>query len=90
MEKDLEPCHVLYFDKAAKETFKTWLPRLKSKPVLTLSDIETSAEEGVMLSILISRDPGVAHRMTANLAAVRQSGLRINSHLLKLCKVVGT
>jgi hypothetical protein len=79
-------CHILFIDRSESAELPQILRTLRGRAILTVSDIEGSAQSGVMIN-LVTEDHHI--RMHVNLAATRVSGLTVSSQLLQLAQIVG-
>lgn len=82
----VEDCQILFIDRSKSAQLPEILQALRGRAILTVSDIEGSAQSGVMID-LVTRNDHI--RMHINLAAARASGLTVSSQLLKLARIIG-
>lgn len=83
---ELEGCHILFIDRSKATRLPQILQALRGRDILTVSDIDGSAESGVMIDLVMQS----SHiRMRINVAAARASGLTISSQLLRPAQIVG-
>ena len=85
--EELDSTHILFICRSEKDRLKRILERVRHRPILTIGDTPGYAEAGVILN-LFKKDNYI--RFEANLTAIADSGLEVNSRLLKLAKIVGT
>ncbi|MGH8296974.1 MAG: YfiR family protein [Steroidobacteraceae bacterium] len=83
---EVEDCQILFIDRSESAQLPQILQALRGRAILTVSDIEGSAQSGVMID-LVTRSDHI--RMHINLAAARASGLTVSSQLLKLARIIG-
>ena len=84
-DDDLRSCHVLFISRSEKERLPAVLSRLKGSPVLSVSELNGSAEQGGMVNFLLANK---TVKMEINQAAAEQAGLQISAKLLKLARLV--
>ncbi|HJS90061.1 MAG TPA: YfiR family protein [Steroidobacteraceae bacterium] len=82
----VDGCHILFIDRSESAELPQILRTLQGRAILTVSDIDGSAESGVMID-LVTRNNHI--RMHVNLAAARASGLTVSSQLLRLAQIIG-
>lgn len=82
----VDGCHILFIDQSESAQLPEILRTLRGRAILTVSDIEGSAQSGVMIDLITQNDHV---RMHINLAAARASGLSLSSQLLKLAQIIG-
>ncbi len=83
--EDLKDCHLLFIARSEKSHAAEILASLGNAPVLTVSDFEDFAERGGVIGFY--RD-GQRIRFRINPDAAVQRGLKVNSQLLSLGKIV--
>lgn len=83
---EVDGCHILFIDRSESAQLPEIVRALRGRAILTVSDIEGSAESGVMID-LVTQNHHV--RMHVNLAAARASGLTVSSQLLRLAQIIG-
>lgn len=83
--KQAQECHILFISASEARNITHILSSLESIPVLTVSDTETFAKQGGIISFLIDRDNHT--RIEINLKVAVRKGLKISSKLLSLDKV---
>lgn len=79
-------CHILFIDRSESAQLPKILQTLRGRSILTVSDIDGSAQSGVMID-LVTESHHI--RMHVNLAAARASGLTISAQLLHLARIIG-
>src|SRR6185436_13387777 len=79
--KDLAECHVLFICRSEEKNLLRILDHLRSKPILTISEIPGFNAAGGMIEFKKKTD---TVRFGINAAAARDAGLKISSKLLKL------
>ena len=80
------PCHMLFIDNSAGAHLGGILTDLNGRPVLTVSDIGRSAEQGAIIEFVSDRN---RLRLRINVAAAKAAGLTISSKLLRPAEIVG-
>jgi hypothetical protein len=80
-DEDLRSCQVLFIGRSEKKRLSSLLQKLKSSPVLTVSDATDFAEQGGMVSFLLVQKNV---KFEINQAAAEAAGLQISAKLLKL------
>lgn len=83
---EVDGCHILFIDRSESTELPDILRALRGRAILTVSDIEGSAQSGVMID-LVTESHHI--RLHVNLAAARSSGLSVSSQLLRLAQIVG-
>jgi hypothetical protein len=78
-------CQVLFITSSQKGRLAQILSSTADKPVLTVGDTDGFADRGVLINFYVSDDN---MRFEINDAAVKKSGLRLSSKLLKLARVI--
>ncbi len=82
---DMESCHVLFISRSEAGHLDEIVARLKDRSTLTVSDIDGSANRGVMIRFVNQSN----HlRLRINLDAARSAGLTISSKLLRPAEIV--
>ena len=80
-------CNVLFITGSEAGRLNQILSETKGKPILTISDTEGFAENGVLINFYQTGDN---LRFEINRSAVQESGLRFSSMLFRLAKVIDT
>jgi hypothetical protein len=83
---DLQGCQMIFICRSEEGELSGILAQLKSRQVLTVSDIPGFADEGGDIDFYLSGDKV---RFEINPEPARQSGLQISSQMLALGKIVG-
>ncbi|MEW8028670.1 MAG: YfiR family protein [Candidatus Thiodiazotropha sp.] len=83
--EQLDACHVLYLANSLQHDAIEIVESLRSKPILTVSEILGFSESGGMIE-LYQRDGRI--RFKVNLHITREAGLDLSSRLLKLAVIV--
>ncbi len=78
-------CHVLFVEEGTMGRFAALAPKLRTKPVLTISDSQGFSKTVGIIELYL--DGGRMH-FAINVDAVDRAGLRLSSHLLGLARVV--
>ena len=81
-----QTCHVLFVSSSESSDLPSLLKILRDVPVLTVSDMEGAAAQGIMIEIVVVEQRRLGFKI--NLKAARQSRLEISSQLLKLAQTV--
>jgi hypothetical protein len=84
---EVDGCHILFIDQSESAQLSEILQTLRGRAILTVSDIDRSAQSGVMID-LVTQNHHI--RLHINLAATRASGLTVSSQLLSLAQIVGS
>ena len=79
-EVDLKECDLLFICSTEKKNLKAILNRIKGEPILTVGDMKNFLETGGMINLL---KVGSKVRWEINHTRVKESGLRLNSQLLR-------
>ncbi len=83
----IEPsCHILFIDNSEAAQLDSITGALGGHAVLTVSDIEHSAEHGAIIQFTNDRN---RLRLRINVAAARSAGLTISSKLLRPAEIIG-
>lgn len=82
---DITDCHILFISSTNKEILSEILERTRDKPILTVSDTEGFAENGVLINFYLS---GNRIKFEINEKAVHESGLIVSYRLLSLARIV--
>ncbi len=78
-------CHLLYISSSESRNLKNIWPFLKTKNILTISDMDNFAESGGMIELIVKDDK---IRFIINPQAATRAGLSISSQLLKLAIIL--
>ena len=84
-EKDIFPCHILFVSQYNKDNLSRILSLTRDKPILTVSDCQGFAEQGVLINFFLDAR---RVRFEINESAVRKSGLKMSFHLLRSAKII--
>jgi hypothetical protein len=82
---DLQPCDLLFICASEKAHLAGILDKVKGQPTLTVADSDGFARAGVMVNLVRSES---RIGFEVNLAATRQSGLRMAPGFLQLATLV--
>ena len=85
VEDEVKDCHVIFISDSERSNFPKILSRLKSMPILTVTDSEGFAAQGVMIELALEERRIV---FKINIQAAKQAKLMMSSKLLRLAKVV--
>jgi hypothetical protein len=80
-------CHLLFISGSEAKELPRILARTGSLPVLTVGDTQGYGDAGVLIN-LVAEDGRIAFEV--NEGAVKRSGLKFNSKLLRLARLVGS
>lgn len=84
-ETSLKQCHVLFIAASEKERLGAVLAAVQRAPALTVSEIDRFGQRGGLVNFY--KDAG-AVKFEINLNALRAAGLKANSQLLRLARIV--
>lgn len=81
----MEACHIAFISTSEEKRLPALLRTLQAHPVLTVSDIETFADSGGMITLLSHND-----RITfeVNVAQIRQAQLMLSSKVLEFSRII--
>ena len=83
---EVTPCQILYISDSELARLEKILNSVEQRSVLTVSDIERSAERGAVIQFTNERN---RLRLRINVAAAKAAGLTISSKLLRPAEIVG-
>lgn len=83
--RNLDACHVIYFSQLPPNLTQQVSQELQQKPVLTVGDSATFAQDGGMVGIDSSEGK---LNMSANIAVINSSGIKVSARLLNLAKII--
>jgi hypothetical protein len=78
-------CHILFISSSNREVLSEILSCTRNRPILTVSDTEGFAEDGVLINFYLAGDK---IKFEINEKAVHESGLIMSYRLLNLAKIV--
>jgi len=78
-------CDVLYLDGSRQQSANAWIESVKGKPVLTFGDASALGGQGSIVTMMVRRNKV---RFSIDLAANKNTGLRISAQLLQLAATV--
>jgi len=84
-EAGLFACRILFLAQEQKGQLDELLPKLRGKPILTISDFERFAERGGMVELSPASN---RVSIVINQSVVRQAGLQVAAPLLSLATVI--
>jgi len=84
---ELSSAHVIFISQGSDTRLKEITNRTKKTPILTISDTDGYADQGVMINFFVSNDQKV--RFEINELAIKQSKLYISYKLLSVARIVG-
>ena len=82
---DFRACQILFIASSERRSLDGILPRVGGKPILTVSEVEGFAERGGMINFTMEE---LRVRFEVNVDALERKGLKANSQLLKLARIV--
>jgi len=82
----VDGCHILFIAGSEAKRLPQFLERTGSRPILTVGDTAGFGKQGILINFY--RD-GENVRFEINVEAATRSGLRFNSKLIRLGKLVG-
>jgi hypothetical protein len=85
--EDVKTCHILYISQSESERLEKIVKQLRTKPVLTVSEIEGAAQAGVIIRLLTEQNK---IRFRINVEAAREANLTLSSKLLRMAEIVPT
>lgn len=77
-------CHVLFVSKSMQDKWDDIIARTKSKPILTVGDMDGFAKHGGIINFFMHKDK---IRFEINQKAAEAASVQISSQLLKLAKI---
>ncbi len=83
---DLRGCNILFLSESEKHHTAKILRSVGKSDVLTVSDTEESARQGIIISFIVEQKKV---RFAVNIDAARRAGLKISAKLLRLARIVG-
>ena len=83
--EEIADCHILFISRSSKEILPEILSRTRHEPILTVSDTEGFAEDGVLINFYLTGDK---IKFEINEKAVHASGLVMSYRLLSLARIV--
>lgn len=83
--RDFKPCHILYISSSEKENLEQVLRKVEGTGIVTVSDTEGFAEQGVILNLVNENDK---IRFKVNIDAAQDSRARISAKLLQFTRIV--
>jgi len=81
----IETCKVVFISMSEQENLNQILKTIKDLNVLTIGDTEGFARKGVIINYYIEENKV---RFEINVNALKRSGLRINSKVMKLARII--
>ncbi len=83
---DIGDCRILYIDRSEEGHLHEILAALNRRAVLTVSDFDRAAEQGVMIQFATENN---RVRLRINAESARAAGLTVSSKLLRPAEIVG-
>jgi hypothetical protein len=84
-DDDIKTCHIAFVSKDSQKNIEETLLKLRSLPILTISDSPDFIKQGGMVGLIRN---GKRVGVEVNLKAVKAANLHIGAQLLKLAKRV--
>jgi hypothetical protein len=81
----LRSCNILFIPASERNHVLQILKLISNSNVLTVSDVEESAHQGVIISFFVEQKKV---RFAINIEAARRAGFKISAKLLKLSKII--
>lgn len=85
--EDIKTCHVLYISQSESERLEKIVEELRTKPILTVSEIEGAAQIGVIIRLITAQNK---IRFRINVEAAKEGNLTLSSKLLRMAEIVPT
>jgi len=83
---DVKDCHILFIGRSEASQLHDIVTALHGRSILTVSDIDDAARNGVMIDLVKESD----HiRLRINVTAARAAGLTLSSKLLRPAQIIG-
>lgn len=82
---EISGCHILFISRSEQKHIPALLKELRGRPVLTVSEVDNFGELGGIIHFIIEQG---TVRFEINPAAAERAGLRINSKLLRIARIV--
>jgi hypothetical protein len=82
--REARQCHLVFIGSSEKDRLGYILSALSSSPVLTVSDSDGWAKQGVMINFYVEQ--GMI-RFEVNIDVAKNAGLTVSSQLLKLARI---
>lgn len=82
---EIAHCHALFVSTSEKENVNSILRRIADLPILTVSDMNRFGDSGGAITFYVESNK---IRFEVNMQALRRSGLKLSSKLLRLAKIV--
>lgn len=80
-----QDCQIIFIARSEKDDLPEIIKLIKDKPILTVSDTEGFAKQGVMINLYIEEN---TIKFEVNEPAVRQSPLKVSHLLLNMARIV--
>jgi hypothetical protein len=84
-DNEISTCHILFVGRSEQNRVPALLKKLRGYPVLTVSEVEHFGEQGGIIHFIMEK--GAVH-FEINPAAAERAGLKINSKLLRVARIV--
>jgi hypothetical protein len=83
--QEVTACHILFISSSEKGRLAPLLRDLRDFPMLLVGDMEKFAQRGGMINLILQND---TIDFEINVDAVKRAGLKINSRLLNMARIV--
>jgi hypothetical protein len=82
----IDGCHLLFVTNSERNRLKAIVERASTRPILTVGDTDGFARAGVLVNFYLDNETRI--RFEVNADAMKLSGLKFSSKLLKLARIV--
>ena len=83
--EDIKACHILFISQSETKRLDKIVAALKGKPVLTVSEIDNSAQRGVRVQFITENNK---IRFKINTDSLEEANLTMSSKLLRLAEII--
>jgi hypothetical protein len=83
--EDIKTCHILFISQSEIRRLDKIMAALKDKPVLTVSEIDSSAQRGVRVQFITENNK---IRFRINMDSLKDANLTMSSKLLRLAEII--
>lgn len=83
--EDVTGCHILFISQSEKRKLTHILLNLGDRVLLLVGDSEEFAQRGVMISLVLEKEAVI---IEINVEALNRVGLKVNSRLLNIARIV--
>jgi hypothetical protein len=85
--EDVKTCHILFISQSETRRLDKIVADLRGKPVLTVSEIDSSAYNGVCVQFITKNNK---IRFRINMDSLKEANLTMSSKLLRLAEIIPT